>query len=99
MLRKDKTSLGILLGFIAPVLGIVIYYYISFYRHNVSFTEFLGYLKQYKSVLTGVSSVSLMANAVLFTFYVYAGNDKTLKGIFISTVIYGVAVLMIKLIG
>jgi hypothetical protein len=99
MFNKDKTSLGILLGFIAPVLGMIIYYYASFYRHNVSFSEFLGYLKQYKSVLTGVSSISLMANAVLFTFYVYAQKDKTLKGIFVSTVIYGIAVLLIKLVG
>lgn len=99
MFNKDKTSLGILLGFLAPVFGLVIYYYIAFYRHNVGFSEFIGYLKHYKSVLTGVSSVSLMANAVLFTFYVYAGKDKTLKGIFISTVIYGVTVLLIKVLG
>jgi hypothetical protein len=84
---------------LAPIFGLVIYYYVAFYRHHVSFSEFMGYLKQYKSVLTGVSSVSMMANAVLFTFYVYAGKDKTLKGIFISTVIYGVAVLMIKVLG
>jgi hypothetical protein len=99
MFRKDKTSLGILLGFLAPVLGLIIYYYISFYRHQVSFSQFLGYLRQYTRLLTAVSSISLMANAILFTFYVYAGNDKTLKGIFISTVIYAVAVLLIKALG
>jgi hypothetical protein len=99
MFNKDKTSLGVLLGFIAPVLGLVIYYYLRFYSLHVSFAEYIGYLKTNNQLLTGVSSISLMANALVFTFYVHAGKDKTLKGIFISTVVYGVAVLLIKFLG
>ena len=98
MLRKDDTRLGILLGFLAPLVGMVIYYFVAFYTRHVTFSEYLGYLRQYKSMLTLVSSVSLIANAVLFTFYVNARKDKTLKGIFLSTVIYGIAVLLIKLV-
>jgi hypothetical protein len=99
MLNKDKTSLGVLLGAIAPLLGVFIYYFATFYWRDVAFTQFIGYLKQYKTVLTGVSSISLMANALVFTAYVYAGKDKTLKGIFIATVVYGVMVLLIKWLG
>jgi hypothetical protein len=99
MLRKDNIQLGLILGFLAPVLGMVIYYFIAFYTRNVGFMEFLGYLKQYKSLLTAVSSISLVANAVLFTFYVNARKDKTIKGIFLATLIYGVTVLMIKMLG
>ena len=98
MLRKDDTRLGILLGFLAPLVGMVIYYFVAFYTRHVSFGEYLGYLRHYKSMLTLVSSVSLIANAVLFTFYVNTRKDKTLKGIFLSTVIYGIAVLLIKLV-
>jgi hypothetical protein len=49
-------------------------------------------------MLTLVSSVSLIANAVLFTFYVNARKDKTIKGIFLATVLYGITVLLIKVI-
>jgi len=97
MLKKDNVQLGVILGFIAPVLGLILYYFISFYTRNVGFMEFLGYLKQYKTLLTGVSSISLVANAVLFTLYINSRRDKTAKGIFVATLIYGVAILLIKM--
>jgi hypothetical protein len=98
MFRKDHFGTGILIGFLAPVFGLVIYYYVSFYPSNVGFAEFLGYLKQYKTLLTGVSSISLVANAVLFTIYINRHWDKTAKGIFVATIVYGVAVLLVKFI-
>jgi hypothetical protein len=98
MFKKDDFKLGIVLGIVAPVLGLVIYYLISFYPSNVGFVEFLQYLKQYRTLLTGVSSISLLANAVLFTIYINGHRDKTAKGIFLATLVYGVAVLLIKLI-
>ena len=97
MFKKDHLGTGIIMGFLAPLFGLLIYYYVSFYPSNVGFTEFLGYLKQYKSLLTGVSSISLVANAVLFTIYINRHVDKTAKGIFIATIVYGVAVLFIKI--
>ncbi|MBE7174383.1 MAG: hypothetical protein INR73_27680 [Williamsia sp.] len=98
-MKKDNLTFGIIAGFIAPVFGLIIYYFLVFYRQNVSFLEFLGYLKQYKTLLTGVSSISLVANAVLFTIYINRRFDNTAKGIFVATIVYGIGVLMIKLIG
>ena len=98
MLKKDNIRLGLVLGFIGPLLGLVIYYFLTFYSRHVGFIEFLGYLRQYKSLLTAVSSISLVANAVLFTLYVNAHKDKTIKGIFLATLIYGIAVLLVKLL-
>ena len=98
MFKKDNLKLGVLLGFTAPVFGLIIYYYASFYRRNVEFMEFLGYLKQYKTLLTAVSSISLLANAVLFTIYINSHKDRTAKGIFLATVIYGITVLLIKVV-
>lgn len=98
MLKRDDIRLGLVLGFLGPILGMVIYYFIAFYSRHVSFTEFLGYMRQYKSMLTAVSSISLVANAILFTFYVNTRKDKTIKGIFIATVLYGITVLLIKVI-
>lgn len=99
MLKKDNLQLGLLLGFLAPILGLIIYYFVTFYFNGVGFMEFLGYLKHYKSLLTSVSSLSLVANAVVFTFYINSHKDKTAKGIFVSTLIYGIAVLLVKLAG
>ena len=98
MLRKDNLRLGIILGFIAPILGMIIYYFAAFYMRDVTFSEFLHYLRIYRSVLTGVSSASLVANAILFTIYINSRRDKTAKGIFLATLVYGIAVLLIKVI-
>ena len=99
MLNKDNIRFGLVMGFLGPVLGMVVYYFAAFYTHHVGFAEFLGYLRQYKTLLTAVSSISLVANAVLFTFYVNARKDQTIKGIFLATHIYGIGVLLIKVIG
>ena len=97
MFKKDDLKFGILLGFIAPIFGLILYYFVSFYPQGIRFPEFLGYLKQYRTLLTGVSSISLVANAVIFTIYINGHRDKTARGIFLATLIYGVAVLLIKL--
>lgn len=99
MLKKDDLRFGILLGLLAPLVGLVLYYLLAFMPRNVGFAEFLGYLRDYKSLLTGVSSISLVANAVLFTIYINTRRDKTAKGIFIATLLYGLAVLFLKLVG
>ncbi|MEP6746812.1 MAG: hypothetical protein ABJB86_03750 [Bacteroidota bacterium] len=98
MLKRDNIRFGLVLGFLGPILGMVVYYFVAFYTHHVSFVEFLRYMQQYKSLLTAVSSTSLVANAVLFTFYVNARKDQTIKGIFLATLIYGIGVLLIKVI-
>lgn len=98
MLKKDNFKLGIILGLLAPFIGLVLYYLAAFYTKNVSFAAFIGYLQQYKTLLTGVSSISLVANAVLFTLYINGRKDKTAKGIFAATVVYGIVVLLIKFI-
>ena len=98
-MKKDNLLFGVIAGLIAPILGLVIYYFVVFYSKKVGFLEFLGYMKQYKTLLTGVSSVSLIANAVLFTVYINTRLDKTAKGIFVATIFYAIAVLLVKALG
>ena len=99
MFRRDDLKFGIILGFLAPIAGMIIYYFISFYTRDVRFSEFLLFLKTNKALLTGVSSISLVANAVIFTIFINTQRDRTARGIFIATLIYGIAVLLIKLVG
>lgn len=93
---QDHIGLGLLLGFIAPVLGFVIYYFAK--MSLFTFREFLNTLMVQHNLITGVTSLSLLANAVLFTLYINAGKDNTAKGIFLTTCIYGIAALLFKII-
>jgi hypothetical protein len=98
MFKQDRLPLGILYGLIGPFVGLIVYYLAAFYTRNVPFAEFIGYLKQYKTLLTGVSSISLIANALLFTLFINTRKDQTAKGVFVATLIYGIVVLLIKVI-
>jgi hypothetical protein len=98
MLKKDNLRLGLVLGIIAPFFGFVIYYFIKFYP-TFSFIEFFQFLKINKSLVTVVVSLSLLANAAIFTIYINAQKDHTAKGIFIVTVVYGIAALLYRLLG
>jgi hypothetical protein len=48
-------------------------------------------------LITSIGSLSLLTNAVLFTIYINTERDETAKGIFISTVIYGIGILILKI--
>jgi hypothetical protein len=98
MLKKDNFALGIVLGLIAPILGMIIYYFVSFYKLGASLSDFLYLMFTNKKLLTGISSISLVANAIVFTLYFNAHRDKTVKGIFVATLTYAVAVLLYKMI-
>ena len=95
MLNKDNLRFGLLLGLIAPLLGLIIYYLAQF-RNVTSLSGFFYYVVTEKALLTAVISVLLVANAGVFTWFVNKRKDRTAKGVFISTCIYGVAALVWK---
>jgi hypothetical protein len=97
ILKKDNLKFGILLGIIGPLLAMVIYYFWNFSR-TISFREYFYVLRTNKPLLTAISSISLLANAILFTIYINGRRDKTARGIFIATLIYGITVLIYKMI-
>lgn len=94
--KKDNFLLGIMLGLVAPLLGILLFKFVKF--TIFSFKETFEYMilePGYKT-LTVALTLSLLLNALLFTIYINSGKDKTAKGIFVLTVIYGLLVLIIK---
>lgn len=94
--KKDNFLLGIILGLIAPLLGILLFKFVKF--SVFSFKETFEYMilePGYKT-LTVALTLSLLLNALLFTIYINSSKDKTAKGIFVLTVIYGLLVLIIK---
>lgn len=95
ILTKDNLKLGLVLGLVGPILGLVVVYFIKFPSYG--FGEFLDYFIHDSKMITSVGSLSLLANAVLFTIYVNTQRDSTAKGIFIITLVYGIAILVLKL--
>jgi Na+-transporting NADH:ubiquinone oxidoreductase subunit NqrB len=96
MFKKDNLIFGLILGFLAPLAGLVILRYARFHMLTLKEVWEILYTEPSHRVLTANLSVSLMMNAILFTFYVNGRRDKTAKGIFITTLVYGVVILLIK---
>jgi hypothetical protein len=95
--KRDNLKLGILWGVIGPLLAMVIYYF-SVFSGTIRFSEYLYVLGHNKQLLTAISSISLLANAILFTIYINTHRDKTAKGVFVATLVYGIFVLVYKLV-
>jgi hypothetical protein len=92
--KKDNLKLGLALGLLGPILGLVTIYFIKY--SYWSFTEFLENVFQDNRLITSIGTLSLLANAVIFTLYVNANKHNTYKGIFIVTLMYGIGILLLK---
>ena len=96
MFKKDNLRFGMLLGFIAPLLSLIIYYLVRFRAY--SFMDFLEFIGSNKNQITAISVPCLVLNIALFTFYINTRRDKTAKGIFAITLIYAIVSLLLKFI-
>jgi hypothetical protein len=96
MFKKDNLRFGMLLGFIAPLLSLIVYYFVKFSAY--SFIDFLEFVGSNKNQVTAISVPCLVLNIALFTFYINTRRDKTAKGVFAITLIYAIAALLIKFI-
>jgi hypothetical protein len=95
--KKDNLRLGLILGLVAPIISLVIYYFIRFYP-TFSIREFFFFLRTNKPQITAVSVPCLVANIALFTYYINSHKDNTAKGIFAATILYAIAALLFKFI-
>ena len=96
LFKKDDLRFGMLMGFIAPLLSLVAYYFIKFYPFSVK--DCLNFIAENKQLITGISVPCLLLNIALFTFYINTRRDKTAKGIFTITLIFAIAALLLKFI-
>jgi hypothetical protein len=95
ILKKDNLKLGLLLGLLGPVIGLLVLKYIR--TPSSSFADFFEMFFNDNKFLTSVGSLSLLANVILFTIYINTHRDNTAKGIFVTTLIYGIAILVLKI--
>ena len=94
MLKRDNLKLGIIVGLIAPFAGFAGYYLMRFRIFTLK--EFWQVLMMQKSLLSGIISLALIVNVIVFTLYINKRLDKTATGIFIATCVYAVAALLLK---
>jgi hypothetical protein len=92
--KKDNFIFGMALGLIAPVIGFMFYKLFKFKESSLS--DMFQFLKSNPNLISVSISVSLLANAVLFTIYINGHRDKTAKGIFLLTVIYAIIAMIFK---
>ena len=95
--KKDNLRLGLLLGLVAPIISLVIYYFVKFYP-TYTIKDFFDFLRTNKSQITAVSVPCLVLNIALFTYYINSHKDSTAKGIFAATLIYAIVALLFKFI-
>jgi len=89
--KKDQLSFGLILGAVAPLIGLLIF---KQYKFGVfSFNEFFKFLVIEPGFRTLSAALSL---SLLATLYINAHKDRTAKGIFIFTLLYGLIILLIK---
>jgi len=94
-LKKKKLLSGILLGIIAPLIGIFVFY--LWKAPSAKFTDFLNLMFENKALLTAGISFSLLLNAVVFTWCVNTRRDQMAKGVFIVTLLITVPAIIYKL--
>ena len=96
--KKDNFIFGMILGFVAPILGLLLFkmYKFRVFSYKETF-QFMIYEPGYKTLTVGLS-LSLFLSALMFTLYINSGRDKTAKGIFVTTMIYGLFILIVKTI-
>ncbi len=92
--KKDNFVFGLALGLIAPIIGFMIFKLYKF--KGLTLSEMLQWMKFNPNLITISISVSLMANAVLFTIYINGHRDKTARGIFVLTIIYAAIAMIFK---
>lgn len=95
MFKKDSFAFGIVLGIIAPILSVVIFYFWKF-SPTFSWGDYFNFLATNGTQLTSLSVPFLVLNIALFTIYINRKVDKTAKGIFAVTLLIALITLLVK---
>ena len=79
------------------MIVMVIVYYLRF-NDQYDFDEFLRAFFRTKQYITFWGVWCLVGNIALFTYYINTDRDRTAKGVFAVSLIYGIGILLLKLL-
>ena len=88
--------MGLILGFILPIIVFLLIYLVRF--GDSSLEDFFSTFLAQKSLITFFGVWCLVSNIAMFTYYVNTQKDRTAKGIFAMTLIYGIGILLAKVL-
>ncbi len=94
-LTKDNLQLGLILGLITPMFVLLIIYFLRFSSYEIS--DFMHSFFHQKQLITFFGVWCLVGNIALFTYFINTSKDRTAKGIFAVTLVYGIGILLLKL--
>lgn len=96
-LKKDNTWLGLVLGFLGPLVGFLIFYMIKFLPLGQSLSSYLHLFKDNTFLIPRVMSLSLLANGIIFFLYTQSRKDETSRGILVATLVYAIVIIILKI--
>ena len=94
-IRQQQILTGVAIGLAGPLLGMLGYYLLKFFP-TYSFSQFMQVLMLQKTLITGLSTMSLFTNVALLTIFLNIKRDNIAKGIFAVSCLYALAALIVK---
>ncbi|MCF6331981.1 MAG: hypothetical protein L3J11_01745 [Draconibacterium sp.] len=89
--KLDNTGIGLLVGFLLPVIVFFAVYFIR--ERGISFSNYVGNLL-YLQALVKLGSLCVFANSAVFMGFIKLKFDKAARGVLGATIIYAFLVLI-----
>ena len=92
---KDSVLIGIICGLAAPSIGMLIFYYTN-YSYE-SFESFIDLTIEGK-ILSPLLSLCAVINLGVFYLFIHFEHYYTARGIILSTMLYGIVIVVLKFV-
>jgi hypothetical protein len=93
--KLNSFVLGISLGIIAPIIAVVVFYFVS--NQNMNFSDFIDHLLRYKLV-SHMISIGAISNLIVFFGFIWINYLKSARGVVFATMLYALLVVITKFI-
>jgi hypothetical protein len=91
--KYNDIRLGVVLGLLAPVLGLLVIYLAAF--RNMALLEYLEFLDDSRK-LSSIISLSAIPNLLLFFIFIWLNYLYSARGVLASTILYALVVIVTK---
>ena len=91
--KYNDIRLGVVLGLLAPVLGLLVIYLAAF--RNMALLEYLEFLADSRK-LSSIISLSAIPNLLLFFIFIWLNYLYSARGVLASTILYALVVIVTK---
>jgi hypothetical protein len=95
-MKRNVPLLGFIFGLVAPLAGMLVVYGILF--RGMTFEGFLTRFTSDPQVAAKVLTLSILANLIPFLYFTNRRLDLSARGVFIATMLYAVAIVLLKFV-